>query len=143
MVIDVDEIRKAVAMEHDTWLGENDPALMIVTISEQILNQYVAMVAAQNSEYVKSVEASIQKGIAESKVVAGRVITEGGDYVGERVKQSIVSTMDECETRFLKKQYALMNEIHAAQKSIRIMASVSAFCAVFSLLVAMKFLGGI
>ena len=153
MVIDLEEVRKEVAMAHGTLLGENDPMLMTVTINEVILNQYVEMVAAQNAEYVevvaaknaeyvKAVEAAIQKGIADSKLTAGRVITEGGDYVGERVKQSIVKTMDECETRFLKKQYALMNEVHAAQKSIRIMASVSAVCAVFSLLVAMKFLGG-
>ncbi|HEY9487925.1 MAG TPA: hypothetical protein VIQ51_06335 [Chryseosolibacter sp.] len=141
-MVDLDEIRKEVAVEHGVLLDKGDPALVIVTITKEILNQYVEMVVAQNAEYVKSVEAAIQKGIADSKLTAGRVITEGGDYVGERVKQSIVKTMDECETRFLKKQYALMNEVHAAQKSIRIMASVSAFCAVFSLLVAMKFLGG-
>jgi Transcriptional activator TraM. len=141
-MVDFDEVRKEVAIKHGVLLDENDPMLMNVTVNEVILNQYVEMVASQNAEYVKSVEAAIQKGIADSKLTAGRVITEGGDYVGERVKQSIVSTMDECEANFRKKQYSFMSELMVVHKSIRIAASVAIACAVFSLLVAMKFLGG-
>ena|SRR5687768_3704229 len=132
MVIDVDEIRKAVAIEHDTWLGENDPALMIVTISEHILNQYVAMVAAQNAEYVKSIEASIQKGIAESKATGGRVITDASNYVSDQVKAAIASSIAEGGTKYLKAQNELLQKAEAAKKSTMIAAGVSVFCAVIT-----------
>lgn len=102
-MIDLDEIRKTIATDHGTWLGENDPVLMQVTINELILSQYVEMIAAQNAEYVKkltdAVDASIQKGIAESKVVAGRVITEGSNYARDQIRESVAEIFREADAK--------------------------------------------
>ena len=98
-MVDFDEVRKEVAIKHGLLLDENDPMLMNVTINEVILNQYVEMVAAQNAEYVKSVEVAIQRGIADSKLTAGRVITEGGDYVSKQVRATAVEVLKEIEAQ--------------------------------------------
>src|SRR5687768_8876930 len=131
-MVDFDEIRKEVAIKHGILLDEDDPLLMTVTINELILNQYVEMVASQNAEYVKklaeSVDASIQKGIAESKVVAGRVITEGGNYVSNQMKASITSSIAEGGAKIVQRQYDLLQEAKAAKKSAFLAAGVAAVC---------------
>ena len=102
-MIDLNEIRQGVAIKHNFWLDENDPMLMTVTINEIILSQYVEMLATQNAEYAKALEAAInaaiQKGVADSKLTAGRVITEGGDYVSERVRAAVTEVLKEAEAQ--------------------------------------------
>ena|SRR5688500_13602142 len=135
-MVDFDEIRKEVAIKHGILLDEDDPLLMTVTINELILSQYVEMVASQNAEYVKkltdAVDASIQKGIAESKVVAGRVITEGSNYVSNQVstqaKTAIDSAITEGGLQLLQRQYNLLQEAKEAKKSAFIAAGVSVIC---------------
>jgi transcriptional activator TraM len=103
-MVDFDEVRKEVAIKHGMLLDENDPMLITVTINEEILNQYVEMVASQNAEFVKAVNASIQKGIADSKLTAGRVISESGDYVSERLRATVVEVLKETEAKAAYKQ---------------------------------------
>lgn len=135
-MIDLDEIRREVAVKNNTWLGENDPILMQVTINELILSQYVEMIATQNAEYVeklsKAVDASIQKGIAESKVVAGRVITEGSNYASDQIKEAIASSIAEGGTKYLNAQYAFLKKAEEAKKSTMIAAVISVLCAIIT-----------
>lgn len=131
-MVDFDEVRKEVAIKHGVLLDENDPMLMTVTINEVILGQYVAMVASQNAEYVKkltdAVDASIQKGIADSKVTAGRVITEGGNYARDQIKEAIASSIAEGGTKYLKAQNELLQKTREAKKSAFIAAGFSVIC---------------
>src|SRR5687768_14680593 len=131
-MVDFDEIRKEVAIKHGILLDEDDPLLMTVTINELILNQYVEMVAAQNAEYVKkltdAVDASIQKGIAESKVVAGRVITEGSNYGRDQIKEAIASSIAEGGAKYLASLNELLQKAEAAKKSTMIAAGISVMC---------------
>lgn len=150
MITSLEEVVKEVAVQHNTILQENDPLLMTVTINELILNQYVEMVATQNAEYVKTltdaVEASVQKGLAESKATAGKLITDASNYVSDQVssqaKQAIALSISEGGKKLLQAQNELLQKAEAANRSAVIAGSVSVVCAVFSLLVAMKFLGG-
>ena len=150
-VIDLDEIRQEVAKKHNFLLDLDDPVLITVTICEVILNQYVEMVAAQNAEYVKTLtdaaEASVQKGLAESKATAGKLITDASNYVSDQVssqaKQAIALSISEGGKKLLQAQNELLQKAEAAKRSAVIAGSVSVVWAVFSLLVAVKFLGGV
>ena len=118
-MVDLDEVRKEVAIKHGMLLDENDPMLITVTMNEVILGQYVEMVAAQNAEYVKAVEAAIQKGIADSKLTAGRVITESGDYVAKQVRVAVTEAMREVEARAAQKLSTSKKE-ESSQENLKI-----------------------
>jgi hypothetical protein len=94
------------------------------------------MVATQNTEYVeklsKAVDTSIQKGIAESKLTAARVITEGGNYVSNQVsaqaKKAIDSAIAEGGSKLLQRQSELLQKAEEAKKVSFIAAGVSVLC---------------
>lgn len=92
-MIDFKEIRRSVAIEHNTLLNPDDPILLSVTVHEQVLQHYVDILVEQNMELLKALEAAQQKGISDAKQTAGRVITEAGDYVSERVYNGVMEAM--------------------------------------------------
>ena len=149
-MIDLDEIRKAIATEHGTWLGENDPVLMQVTINEIILNQYVEMLATQNAEYAKAIEtainAAIQKGIADSKLTAGRVITEGGDYVAKQVRAAVTEALQKTDSIATRNLRATEEAVDAAKWKFYLIGVVTSFTSVVAVWVGsflIKSMGGV
>lgn len=67
--ISFDEIRAKVALEHDTLLGMNDPILMTVTLNELVFQRYVDILDEKNGAYRKSIDAALQKGIADAAAI--------------------------------------------------------------------------
>jgi len=145
-MVDLDEIRKEVAVEHGVLLDKGDPALVIVTITKEILNQYVEMVVAQNAEYVKSVEAAIQKGIADSKLTAGRVITEGGDYVAEQVRAAVAEALQKTDGLVIRNRQATEEAVDAAKWKFYLIGAVTSFTSIIAVWVGsflIKSMGGV
>ena len=50
-MIDFEEIRKAVAIEHNNLLGKDDPILMSVTVHELVLQRYVDILVDRNGNF--------------------------------------------------------------------------------------------
>jgi hypothetical protein len=132
-MVDVDEVRKTVAIKHEFLIGEDDPLAIMVTMTDTLLKQCVDSIIEQNKEdneaHQKAIINALQLGNAEAKQTAGRVITEAGDYVSEQVSMAVTAAMEEGIGQFL--------ELRAkAQEDRRIAvfaAAVSAVCAVVSL----------
>ena len=53
-MIDQNEIRKELAIRHGTFIGENDPILMITTVHELLLEQSVNDLNSQQEATAKA-----------------------------------------------------------------------------------------
>ena len=109
-MIDFEEIRKAVAIEHNNLLGKDDPILMSVTVHELVLQRYVDILVDRNMELLKTLEAAQQKGIADAKQTAGRVITDASNYVSEQVHTAVSSAMKEALAQ-IKKELGMASSL--------------------------------
>lgn len=132
-MVDVDEIRKTVAIKHDFLIGDDDPLAIMVTMTDTLLKQCVESIIEQNKAdneaHQKALINALQQGNTEAKKTAGRVITEASDYVSNQVNVAVTAAMEEGIGQFM--------ELRAkAQEDRRIAvfaAVVSAVCAVVSL----------
>ena len=50
-MIDFDEIKKTVAIEHNILLDRDDPALIAVTLNELIIQKYIDILDEKNDAY--------------------------------------------------------------------------------------------
>lgn len=55
-MLDIDEIRKEIALKYDTVLRKDDPILSAVIINEIVLAQYVDAMNERHAQYLKTVE---------------------------------------------------------------------------------------
>ena len=137
-MIDFEEIRKAVAIEHNNLLGKDDPILMSVTVHELVLQRYVDILVDRNMELLKTLEAAQQKGIADAKQTAGRVITDASNYVSEQVHTAVSSAMKEALAQIKKELGRARQETQIAKKTAVIAAAVSCICTVATVAVAIN-----
>jgi hypothetical protein len=88
----------------------------------------------RHAEYLRTVEklveASIQKGISEAKLTAGRVITESSDYASDQIKAAVSEVMRESREEFKQEMRKAWVVIQAAKKTAIMGAAVSATCSV-------------
>jgi predicted DNA-binding protein (UPF0278 family) len=133
-MLDIDEIRKEIALKYDTVLRKDDPILSAVIINEIVLAQYVDAINERHAQYLKTVEklveASIQKGISEAKLTAGRVITESSVYASDQIKAAVSEVMRESREEFKQEMRKAWVAIQAAKKTAIMGAAVSATCSV-------------
>ncbi|EJD3148805.1 conjugal transfer protein TraM [Salmonella enterica] len=94
-MIDFDEIRKEVAIKHSVLLGEDDPILVTVTVSEMVLGRYLDLVSAQYEDANRALAVSLQQQVEQSKETAGKIITDASNYVSEQVRKAVVDAINE------------------------------------------------
>lgn len=111
-MIDFDEIRKEIAIEHNVLLDRDDPILVAVTLHNQVLQQHVETLAKQNDAYRKSIEAAQKQGIADAKQTASKIITEASDYVSEQVNTAVTAAFDEGLEKIRKSQEVKEKEVN-------------------------------
>lgn len=135
-MIDVDEIRKEIAMKHGTLLGENDPILILATMNEILLRQSLETLHDQNEAHQRAFSAALDIGVQESKKFAGRLITEGAEYVTEQCKTAISEAMDHA---LKKAKEEIRKDLEASKDEVRstkvaAMWAASVFAVVFSVM---------
>lgn len=89
MDIDFDELRSTVAMKHGVLLDQNDPILVTVTLNEAILNHFVTLVEERQHEMSRELTAALHTHTAQSKELAGTIITESANYVKSEVLKAV------------------------------------------------------
>jgi|GEM_PF-2993046 len=129
-MIDFKEIRKSVAIGHNTLLEPDDPILMSVTVHEEVLQHYVVLLVEQNEALLKKLEEAQQKGIADAKLTAGRVITEGGNYVSEQVNTAVTAALDEGMAQIKRELLEIMEEVIRARVRAVSASALSVACAI-------------
>jgi len=129
-MIDYQEIRKEVAIEHNFLIDKDDPALAGVTMSAKVFQHYVDILVAQNTELLKALEVAQQKGIADAKLTAGRVITEGGNYVSEQVNTAVTAALDEGMAQIKRELLEIIEEVIRARVRAVSASALSVACAI-------------
>jgi hypothetical protein len=116
-MFDFDEIRKEVAIKHGVVLDKDDPVLATVTINEHVLSRYVEILTSQNEAHQRACSAALAQGVDESRKIAGRIVTEGANYVSEQCKTAIAEAM----TQAVKEARAeIKDELVGSKKAIEV-----------------------
>lgn len=136
--INFDDIRKEIAIEHNLLLEKGDPVLVTVTLNELVIQRYVEILSKQNEAHFKVLEAAQQKGIADAKQTAGRVITEAGDYVSEQVNMAVSAGLKEGEAQIKRDLAGSKKELQTTRKTAIIAAAVSCICTVATVAMAIN-----
>jgi hypothetical protein len=132
-MIDYDEIRREVAIAHNVIIPKDDPVLATVTMNELVFQRYVEIVNEQNEALLKKLEEAQQKGIADAKLTAGRVITEAAAFVSDQVNTAVLAAMEEGREQIRKDLRQAREEVESAQKASAKWSAVSGICAVIAL----------
>jgi len=131
-MIDYQEIRKEVAIEHNFLIDKDDPALAGVTMSAKVFQHYVDILLEKQTEHMKDLEAAQQKGIADAKLTAGRVITEAAAFVSDQVNTAVLAAMEEGREQIRHDLRKAREETEVARKASAKWAAVSSLCAVIA-----------
>jgi|SRR6185437_367843 len=129
-MIDYNEIRKQVAISNNALIAKDDPILIGVTLNELVFQRYVEILNEQNEELVKKLEAVQQKAIVDSKLTAGRVITEAAAFVSDQVNTAVLAAMEEGREQIRHDLRKAREETEEARKASAKWAAVSSLCAV-------------
>lgn len=129
-MIDMDEIRKDIAIKYGYVLDKNDPTLVSGAIFDSALEQSLAALNAKQEANVKALINSIQKSHEETRRLAKKVVDEGTEYACDQIHTAIKETMRDSQEEFKKEVRKDWVIIQAAKQTAVIGAAVSASCAV-------------
>lgn len=94
-MLDFDDIRKRVAIEHNVLLGKDDPILVTVTVSEMVLVRYLDLVSEQYEDATRALAVSMEQQVEQAKGTAAKIITDASNYVSDQVRQAVASAVIE------------------------------------------------
>ena len=132
-MIDMDEIRKEVAIKHNVLLDEKDPSLWTLTIFELLLFKSVSTLNEQHEANLKALVSSQQKSHEETRRLAKKVVDEGTEYACDQISTAITATMDEGKEQIRADLRLAWNKIDQAKKVAVFSAAVSV-CALVAVL---------
>lgn len=133
----LDDVLAELAIRHNVLVGKDDPILMMVTIFdkaiEQVIGDHVVTLNAQHEANLKVLIKAVQQGTEETKVRAGRVVTEGTAYACDQLRAAIKEEMDKGREELRKDIRLAWNKIDQARKVAVFSAAVSV-CALVAVL---------
>jgi hypothetical protein len=135
--MNLDEIRKEIAIKHNVLLEQSDPSLVTVTIFDSILEQSVDTLNAQQEANVKALLNSIQKSHEETKRLAKKVVDEGTEYACDQINTAIKAAMDECREEMRRDLKYAWEKIEESRKAAATWAAVSGTCTVIIIVAAL------
>lgn len=142
-MIDFSEIRKEVAIEHNILLDQTDPMLISVTFNKVIFEKYVQFLieknAEQNKVLLEAIKKAQQQGIADAKVSASRLITEGGDYLEAKARDGLTEVLKDAIAQHKEALGKAWREIEASRKTVLAAAVVSCSCALITIITVIKY----
>jgi hypothetical protein len=137
-MIDSDEIRKKIAMQHNILLDKDDPLFIAASVNEAILTRFVEILTEQNEVLLKKLQAAQVQGLAEAKATGGRVITDASNYVREQVKAAVEEALGKGEAQIKRDLAGSRKALHTLRKTAVIAAAVSCICTVATVAVAIN-----
>lgn len=125
-MIDIDKIRREVAIHHDIVLDKDDPTMIMATMVDVLLKQCVEEMNAQNEQYRKQMLNALQYSNEEAKATASKIIVESADYASKQIQEAVTLII---RAGLAKNQDAL-HEVHVARTTAVGAAIVSLLCAI-------------
>lgn len=125
-MIDLDEIRKAVAIKHGILLDKNDPVLVTAMLNEALLEQYVQTLDEQNRVHQEVISNAMRQAVERSKEIAGVIITQSAEYVSDQINNAVNAALEDASER----NKALLSEVIHVRNEARYYVIFSFLCAV-------------
>lgn len=94
-MVDFDEIRKHVAIQHNVLLGKDDPILVTVTVSEMVLDRYLERVSEHYDDATRALAVSTQQQVEQAKETAAKIITDASTYVSDQLRQAVTAAVND------------------------------------------------
>ena len=116
-MLNIDEIRKEVAVKYGVILDDDDPVLESVKINNIVLEKCIQYLTDNNLEHYKAITNEVQKTAAASKETAGNLITDAADYVSEAVNAAVFSAMDEAREKIRTDVMGMKEEISSERNT--------------------------
>ncbi|HEY6044332.1 MAG TPA: hypothetical protein VIU43_05490 [Nitrosospira sp.] len=138
-MIDVDEIKKEVAVRNNVLLGNDDPIIITATMVDVLLEKSIGVLNAQHEANMKAMMKAMQQGLAEGKATSANILSQGASYASEQVHTAVTAAMDESREELRKDLIYAWKKIDSARKTVLAAATVSGVCAVVSLTLALLF----
>lgn len=149
-MVDFDEIRKHVAIQHNVLLGKDDPILVTVTVSEMVLDRYLELVATHYEDATRALAVSTQQQVEQAKETAAKIITDASTYVSDQLRQAVTAAVNEAgvelRRQILNAQAASRDAVASGRDAqsakngaflAAVVASVAALVAVAALVVVL------
>lgn len=132
-MIDLEEIRKEIASNHDTLLGKNDPILMLATMMENVLQQCVRDLNEQNERNQKALLAAVKQGLVESQVKFKQSLNDCAMNVNDQAFTGVKQSMEEGREELRKDLRLAWSKFETARKVAVVAAGVTVVCATITL----------
>lgn len=94
-MVDFDEIRKHVAIQHNVLLSKDDPILVTVTVSEMVLDRYLDRVSEHYEDATRALAVSTQQQVEQAKETAAKIITDASTYVSDQLRQAVTAAVND------------------------------------------------
>lgn len=131
--MDIEEIRKKIAFEHDTLLGEDDPILMLATLQEEILRQSLdamnAQQDAQEEKFKKNLVDALEVTVHRSQRIGENVVKLGAELIAKRAEEAFTEAIND-GTRKLRKDWAFVKEDESWRRQTFIYGWCAGMCAI-------------
>jgi hypothetical protein len=128
-MIDYDEIRKQIAIQHNFLLDKDDPLMVAAGMHEAILSLYAELLNEQNKKSEKAILASVKQELAEGRVTVKQHLSDCALRVNEQAFTGVKQAMEEGRAGLRKDILAVWERIEAARKVTVIAAGVTCACA--------------
>jgi len=150
--LDLNELRKIVAIKHNVLLSPDDPILVTLTLNELVLGHYLELVNQHSEDAERLLAAAIAEQLAAARASAGAIITDAADYVDTQVRQSVHAAILEAnrqvqqhlaDAQATSREIAQTGDAAKSAKTIAVLSAVSAgFCAITAIAVAIMVMLG-
>jgi len=150
--LDLNELRKIVAIKHNVLLSPDDPILVTLTLNELVLGRYLELVNQHSEDAERRLASAIAEQLAAARASAGAIITDAADYVETQVRQSVHAAVLEADRQVQQhladaqtasREIAQAGEATKSAKTIAVLSAVSAgFCAIIAITAAIMVMLG-
>lgn len=117
-MLDIDELRKEIAIRHNVLLTPDDPIFVTTTLSSIVLRHYLAILEAQSESHKAALTALLLEHEKSAKKIGSDVITAATTHVATQVKEAVATAAAEAAA-------AIRQEIAAAQAASHQVAVVA------------------
>jgi len=150
--LDLNELRKIIAIKHNVLLSPDDPILVTLTLNELVLGHYLELVNQHSEDAERRLASAIAEQLAAARSSAGAIITDAADYVETQVRQSVHAVVLEADrqvqqhladAQITSREIAQAGEAAKSAKTIAVLSAVSAgFCAIIAITAAIMVMLG-
>lgn len=151
-MLDLDEIRKEIAIKHGVLLGKDDPIMVSVTLHDKVLERHVDLLSEHYANYTRELAAALQQHVDQSTEMAEKIINQATLHVTEKIKAAAQEAVAESYNKAaaqaasindgikhaIESQERYRDELLKARKVTFVATGVAIICALLAMYFGLK-----